>query len=121
MYIECQQCDTTFRLDESQLKPTGSKVRCSQCGHIFVALPPAAEPALAAQAIAAPTTAPGKPEPAPDQSSAEAPEPVEEKGEELGLQEVDLAELDTLFAQDQEIPVKTATAVSEAKEAGIIK
>ena len=119
MYIECQQCDTTFRLDESLLKPTGSKVRCSQCGHIFVALPPAAEPATAAQAIAAPTTAPSKPEPALDQPSAEMPEPVEEKGEELGLQEIDLAELDTLFAQDQEIPVKTAAAVSEAKEVDV--
>lgn len=41
MYITCQKCDTVFRLDERLLKPTGSKVRCSQCGNIFIAVPPA--------------------------------------------------------------------------------
>ncbi|MBI5895757.1 MAG: zinc-ribbon domain-containing protein [Desulfobacterales bacterium] len=31
MFITCQECNTTFRLDERLLKSTGSKVRCSQC------------------------------------------------------------------------------------------
>lgn len=40
MYITCEQCSTIFRLDENLLKPTGSKVRCSQCRNVFVAKPP---------------------------------------------------------------------------------
>ncbi len=39
MYITCEQCSTIFRLDEKRLKPTGSKVRCSQCGFLFIARP----------------------------------------------------------------------------------
>jgi len=120
MYIECQQCDTTFRLDESLLKPTGSKVRCSQCGNVFVALPPSAvEPAPIVQEPAAPTATPDEQEPAPVQPPTDAPELGEEKGEEVGLQDVDLAELDTLFAQDQEIPAETAAPAAETEETEI--
>ncbi len=43
MYITCQQCSTIFRLDESLLKPTGSKVRCCQCKNVFVEYPPSVE------------------------------------------------------------------------------
>ena len=43
MIITCEQCETSFSLDEGLLKPTGSKVRCSKCKHIFVAYPPAPE------------------------------------------------------------------------------
>ena len=41
MIITCQQCETSFNLDEGLLKPAGSKVRCSKCKHIFTAYPPA--------------------------------------------------------------------------------
>ena len=41
MIITCEQCETSFNLDEGLLKPAGSKVRCSKCKHIFVAYPPA--------------------------------------------------------------------------------
>ena len=40
MLISCDSCDTTFDLDESLLKPSGSKVRCSNCRSIFVVHPP---------------------------------------------------------------------------------
>jgi len=119
MYIECQECDTTFRLDESLLKPTGSKVRCSQCGSIFVALPPSAtEPAPIAQEFVAPAAPPGEP-PTPAQTPEAVSQPSEESGEELGLQDVDLAELDTLFAQGQEIPAKTSDMASKAEEVDV--
>jgi len=39
MIITCEECNTSFKLDESLLKPSGSKLRCSKCGHIFVAYP----------------------------------------------------------------------------------
>jgi len=40
MIITCMKCNASFNLDESLLKPTGSKVRCAKCDDIFVAYPP---------------------------------------------------------------------------------
>jgi len=40
MIITCKECNANFKLDESLLKPTGSKVRCSKCNEIFTAYPP---------------------------------------------------------------------------------
>jgi predicted Zn finger-like uncharacterized protein len=40
MIITCKKCNANFNLDESLLKPTGSKVRCSKCKEIFTAYPP---------------------------------------------------------------------------------
>ncbi len=37
MIIECDRCRTTFNLDENLLDNEGSKVRCSICGHVFLA------------------------------------------------------------------------------------
>ncbi len=39
MIITCEKCSTKFNFDESLLKETGSKVRCSKCKHIFTAYP----------------------------------------------------------------------------------
>jgi predicted Zn finger-like uncharacterized protein len=40
MIIECNGCSRKFSLNEERLKPNGSKVRCTKCGNIFVAVPP---------------------------------------------------------------------------------
>jgi pilus assembly protein FimV len=40
MIITCKKCSANFNLDESLLKPTGSKVQCAKCDDIFVAYPP---------------------------------------------------------------------------------
>jgi len=40
MIIQCEKCRTKFSLNESLIKEAGSKVRCSQCGNVFVAYPP---------------------------------------------------------------------------------
>ena len=45
MILTCEKCDTSFSFDESLIKPSGSKVRCSKCRSVFVVHPPA----LAAQ------------------------------------------------------------------------
>ncbi len=42
MIIECNGCSRKFSLNEERLKPNGSKVRCTKCGSIFIAVPPAA-------------------------------------------------------------------------------
>jgi len=39
MIITCNECDTRFNIDESLLKQTGSKVRCSTCKNVFLAYP----------------------------------------------------------------------------------
>lgn len=39
MIITCNACNTSFNLDDRMLKPTGSKVRCSVCKHMFTAFP----------------------------------------------------------------------------------
>ncbi|MFZ0613711.1 MAG: DUF3426 domain-containing protein [Desulfobacterales bacterium] len=41
MILTCEKCDTSFSFDESLIKPTGSKVRCSKCRNVFVVHPPA--------------------------------------------------------------------------------
>ena len=35
MIIQCENCRRSYRLDDSRIKPPGSSVRCSKCGHIF--------------------------------------------------------------------------------------
>jgi predicted Zn finger-like uncharacterized protein len=43
MIVQCESCQTEFNLDETLLKKEGTKVRCSQCRHVFKAYPSAAE------------------------------------------------------------------------------
>lgn len=40
MIIECNGCSRKFSLNEKLLKSDGSKVRCTKCGAIFIAVPP---------------------------------------------------------------------------------
>lgn len=39
MIITCGECDSSFILDDSLVKATGTKVRCSNCKHVFVVYP----------------------------------------------------------------------------------
>ena len=39
MIITCQECNSSFNVDDSLIKETGSKVRCSKCEHVFVTYP----------------------------------------------------------------------------------
>ncbi|HOP40434.1 MAG TPA: DUF3426 domain-containing protein [Geobacteraceae bacterium] len=36
MIIQCENCKTKFRLDDSRVTPAGIRVRCSRCSHTFV-------------------------------------------------------------------------------------
>ena len=36
MIIQCDQCKTKFRLDDSKVSEKGAKVRCAKCKHIFM-------------------------------------------------------------------------------------
>jgi len=44
MVIQCEKCDTRFRLPDDRLKPEGVKVRCSSCKEVFTVYPPSEEP-----------------------------------------------------------------------------
>ncbi len=36
MIVECQNCHTRFRLDSSDIREGGSKIRCSKCNQLFL-------------------------------------------------------------------------------------
>ena len=38
MIIQCENCKRKFQVDETRIKPEGSRVRCSKCGHLFIVL-----------------------------------------------------------------------------------
>jgi predicted Zn finger-like uncharacterized protein len=54
MIVECENCHTKFRLDDTLLKETGSKVRCSVCSHKFIVFPPKAQKETPEEQAAAP-------------------------------------------------------------------
>jgi len=85
MIITCENCETSFNLNEKLLKPKGSKVRCSRCKHVFTAYPPVL------------------PELDPSFVETVAPEETEEK-----VQEVDVSESDSTFeASEENVPEET--------------
>ena len=64
MIVHCEGCESGFHVDEHLIKPTGSKLRCSKCRHVFMAYPPAPadeaeEPLILSDALSAAETAPG--------------------------------------------------------------
>jgi pilus assembly protein FimV len=125
MILTCQKCSTSFRLDETLLKATGSKVRCSLCQTIWVAYPPAASiedapssdaggDGLGAAALAAAGAVAGQALTGPPEESAkDADTPAELKffadgdigedmsdDDELVTDEINLDELDQLLSED---------------------
>ena len=46
MIVTCNECDSSFSVDDHLLKDTGSKVRCSKCSSVFVVYPDTAAPEL---------------------------------------------------------------------------
>jgi len=44
MIIMCENCIRKFKIDDKLIKENGSKVRCSDCGHVFTAYRPAPVP-----------------------------------------------------------------------------
>lgn len=39
MIISCPQCHIKYRVSDEKVKPEGTNVRCTRCGHVFVAHP----------------------------------------------------------------------------------
>lgn len=112
MYITCQNCDTMFRLDEQLLKPSGSKVRCSQCSHVFVAYPPPPE-----------TPSPAVEEEVPPAAGlAFTSEETEPKvPAEESRDGINLAELDAILEEAPSFDSELADASAESVEAPLIE
>jgi len=102
MIIICENCTAKFNLDESLLSPSGSRVRCSQCAHLFLAFPKGHGP----EKIIPPSMEVKKspPEevapPEPDESIDEPPPPVSESDETK--QESPQTELDSPFSSPED-------------------
>lgn len=43
MIVTCNECESSFKVDDSLIKETGSKVRCSKCSSVFVVYPETAD------------------------------------------------------------------------------
>ncbi|WP_026840865.1 DUF3426 domain-containing protein [Citrifermentans bremense] len=138
MILQCDQCNTKFRLDDSKLKPGGVKVRCSKCRHVFVAgaeqkqeesefdalLSGLGAPAAAAAAPEAP--APAAEQAANDMAAVEAgvkPQQQPEESDGFGLGDFDFsADADEALSpaptQDTAVPEKAATAPADDLDFG---
>lgn len=75
MIIVCEKCSAKFNLESSLLSKMGSKVRCSQCKHLFTAYPEGYGPEAEASSADPEPAAPPQPPPSPQEKSPE-PEPV---------------------------------------------
>lgn len=101
MIIQCAQCSSKFRLDDSKITEAGIKVRCSKCKHIFVVKKEASaeEPDLdlILQGLQSPGREAAAPEPettaAATAVSAPAVPPEEFKGDEFSVPGVSAGEV----------------------------
>ena len=99
MIITCKACNASFNLNESLLKPEGSKVRCSKCKEVFIAYPPAS-----------PKEAEKPTEIISDLELKQVTEDTETgQLDDSGSGELDLPDLEKLFAEE-EIPEKEGYA-----------
>ncbi|MFO0688716.1 MAG: zinc-ribbon domain-containing protein [Myxococcota bacterium] len=51
MIVTCQECSTSFQLDDARIPATGARVRCSRCKHAFFLPNPSASRSEAVQAV----------------------------------------------------------------------
>ena len=52
MIVTCEECSTSFQLDESRIPASGARVRCSRCKHAFFLPNPATSESDALHSIA---------------------------------------------------------------------
>lgn len=53
MIVQCNQCATKFKVDETRVGPSGAKVRCTKCKNVFTVSAPGSAPAFKPAAPAA--------------------------------------------------------------------
>jgi predicted Zn finger-like uncharacterized protein len=93
MIVQCEACQTRFRLADEKIKPGGTKVRCSKCKEVFTVMPPEPEPveetvdygSFNMEEVSDESPAeksPASEEPSPDASTSEDSAPTEESPQE---------------------------------------
>jgi predicted Zn finger-like uncharacterized protein len=81
MIVACPNCESKYNLPDSKISPSGTKMRCAKCQHVFTAMPPAQDfdeelaGLRAAEAAPQPKPAPA-PEPAPQKMPWDNDEPA---------------------------------------------
>ena len=80
MIVTCEECSTSFSLNDEAIKPSGSKVRCSKCRNVFKVYPAA----LKEQAPSEPTEHSG-----PQSDSQTQPSGTEQPAENSFLDNAD--------------------------------
>jgi pilus assembly protein FimV len=91
MIITCKACNARFNLDESLLKSTGSKVRCSKCNEVFTAYPP-----KTSEETELPIETTPKIEEQPDVAALET-----EKKETAGEDDLDFSDMEKLLDEEK--------------------
>jgi predicted Zn finger-like uncharacterized protein len=99
MIVTCEKCDTSFELDDSLIKESGSEVKCSECEHVFTVWKPGA--AVEPEAVT---------EPPADSPSTE---------EDLAADIFDAEDLGLEDASEEPIPEFEDVAVEEPSEASM--
>lgn len=87
MIIQCEQCETKFRFDESRIPPAGIWVRCSRCRHEFFQHHPLVQPPAEEEMLIPDIQADAYkpiPEALPDIEALTVEKTDEEEGEEKG-------------------------------------
>lgn len=71
MIVACPNCQSKYNLPEDKVAPTGSKVRCARCKHVFTVMPPGKDfdKELADLTAAEPKPAPKPAAPAPEEAA----------------------------------------------------
>jgi len=113
MIVHCEGCESGFHVDEHLIKPTGSKLRCSKCRHVFTAYPPAPpapadeaeEPLILSDALPAAETNTGPAKTSGIESK------IDEVFGEAGGEEPELLSVEDLLADEP--PPKEALTVNE--------
>jgi pilus assembly protein FimV len=94
MIITCEECRASFKLSDTLIKPSGSKVRCSKCKHVFVVFKEPIEPEFA---MSIPET-----ESEPEAPRSKAPLSLERS--DFGLEDIEKAVESTFPGADLSIP-----------------
>lgn len=103
MIISCPACETQFNVDALKLAPSGRKVRCAKCVHIWRVGPDGLEVAEEPPASAA---------------EAEAPPAKADLPEESVLQETATGELEPASSELPEVDEEAAAAEDFAEDGG---
>ena len=119
MIIQCEKCQTRFRLDDSRVTDKGVKVRCTKCKHVFRVQKEGSEAGLfepeAAMAGLSSVAARGEAPTAAPEDQIYATEPVHEAPVDFGGFEdtsprIDLANVNSFETADYESSAITAAS-----------